>query len=465
MIAVFNEVRRAHVNVRRLMLFTVLHNVSISIWFYACWSNYVFAVLGKSNTAVGWVSGANGIAEILAAIAAGWVSDVKITRLCMLRISMCTGLLALLALRISIEVQSIAVFCLAQAIYGAFLGTMLTSVESVFAAFVSQGNRCAIYSVKFALESGSQIVGGLMSIALFVFFGNQWSTGVLRAVMTAGLLIHASAVLMCLITITNAAPEAEDPLPEAKNDDDDSAEVDGADPVEHTAPLPSWRSSTVCCIAAAVQPHHLPYIVAVHDTILVLGSGLTTMFFPLFMREDYGASPVVLTCLSIGSSIATSSFAIVSERLAKLWRSRVAALLFFKVMGSLALLWMALARNTALASLWSMCVVYMFRYGCMNCSSGLTRALIMDHVPEAQRGRWNAVESMQSAAWSGTSVLGGVLADRHGYGVSFFFTFAFHAFASALLATGLWTPDVPGTAAAVADGVVEETSEMVPATS
>jgi MFS family permease len=166
------------------------------------------------------------------------------------------------------------------------------------------------------------------------------------------------------------------------------------------------------------------------------------MYFPLFMKEDYGASPVVLTLLSIGSNFATAFFALVMDMLAKPRRlGRLNTLLLFKVMGSLALLAMALARNSPLASLWAMCVVYMFRYGCMNCGSGLTRALVMDHVPEGQRGRWNAVESMQSAAWSGTSVLGGLLADKHGYGVSFLLTFAFHAIASGILVTGAWTPD------------------------
>jgi MFS family permease len=194
-------------------------------------------------------------------------------------------------------------------------------------------------------------------------------------------------------------------------------------------------------LANLVEPRHLPYIVVVHDTIVVLGSGLTTMYFPLFMREAFLATPVILTGLNIGSNVATASFAMLSQWIAVRWRNRVAVLLLFKVLGSLALLWMAVARSTPFASLWSMCLVYIFRYGCMNCSSGLTRALIMDHVPASQRGRWNAAESMQSAAWSGTSVLGGLLADAHGYGVSFFFTFVFHGAASVLLAAGLWTPD------------------------
>ena len=459
--ALIAQINAFHPNVRRLMLFTVLHNVSISIWYYACWSQFVFDALGKSNTGVGWVSGANGIAEILSALLAGWLSDKKVPHFTMLQISMCLGIAAVAALFLSIEVRGLAVLCVAQAIYGSFQGSMLTSVESVFATYVTKGNRSDIYSVKYALDMGSQITGGFVSIFLFVFVGNVWSTTVLKTVMSAGLLLHGSAAFFCLYAVRPTV------ISGVVVEDRDAAASSSSDVAGDRAPTvpPAGTSlasgedeheelsddghsdgslnhaTTVCCFGRIIQTRHLPYIVAIHDTIVVLGSGLTTMFFSLFMRQDYGATPIVITFLNLGSNLTSAGFVLLSGRLAKSWNNRIAAMLVFKVCGALALLVMALARNTAMASLWMMSCVYVFRYGCMNCSSGLTRALIMDIVPERQRGRWNAVESMQSAAWSGTSVAGGVLADKYGYGVSFFFTFIFHAVGCIELAAGLCTPD------------------------
>ncbi|KAH9577208.1 hypothetical protein LSM04_000365 [Trypanosoma melophagium] len=46
---------------------------------------------------------------------------------------------------------------------------------------------------------------------------------------------------------------------------------------------------------------------------------------------------------------------------------------------------------------------------------------------------WNAVESIQSASWSGTAVLGGFIADRLGYDEAFIFTFVFHLTACILI--------------------------------
>lgn len=168
-----------------------------------------------------------------------------------------------------------------------------------------------------------------------------------------------------------------------------------------------------------------PIFVALSDFIITVGSGMTTQYFTLFMMKLYNVNPTQMALLNLSNSCIITVLAIVVGAFGRR-HGRVRAILPPKICGAMILLWMALARGSTYAPKWLMCVAFVVRGALMNCSSGLARALIMDLVPEHLRGRWNAVESLQSAGWSGTALFGGYLADRWGYGTAFIFTFFFH---------------------------------------
>lgn len=44
----------------------------------------------------------------------------------------------------------------------------------------------------------------------------------------------------------------------------------------------------------------------------------------------------------------------------------------------------------------------------------------MDYVDKAHRGKWSAVEGLQSGVWSGTAAIGGWLIEAHGFRMNFF---------------------------------------------
>jgi hypothetical protein len=52
------------------------------------------------------------------------------------------------------------------------------------------------------------------------------------------------------------------------------------------------------------------------------------------------------------------------------------------------------------------------------------QSIIMDVVPSNQRGRWNALESINAATWAGSAVFGGFLIDRYGIVTNFLVTAA-----------------------------------------
>ncbi|KAF0754509.1 hypothetical protein AaE_005299 [Aphanomyces astaci] len=58
----------------------------------------------------------------------------------------------------------------------------------------------------------------------------------------------------------------------------------------------------------------------------------------------------------------------------------------------------------------------------MRCSGPIRGSILMDHVPKAWRGRWNALEGLTMFCYSGSAMAGGFLIERYGYRFCFFVT-------------------------------------------
>jgi len=58
---------------------------------------------------------------------------------------------------------------------------------------------------------------------------------------------------------------------------------------------------------------------------------------------------------------------------------------------------------------------WIVREGSLNAVFGLKKSLMMDHTPKKSRGRWNAVDSLQSSVWAGTAAAGGFVIHAYGY--------------------------------------------------
>lgn len=175
-----------------------------------------------------------------------------------------------------------------------------------------------------------------------------------------------------------------------------------------------------------------PMAMIVCDVVLVLGSGMITRYLPLFLMKSYNASLATICVLNLFNSLLIALMAIINGFVGKRY-GRIRATMPPKVVGTFLLLYMALAQKTRYGPKFWMSLAYVFRNALMNCTVGLSRALIMDLVPEHRHSRWNALESVQSAGWSGSAILGGLMADKFGYGATFIFTFFFHLLSTSAL--------------------------------
>jgi predicted MFS family arabinose efflux permease len=56
-----------------------------------------------------------------------------------------------------------------------------------------------------------------------------------------------------------------------------------------------------------------------------------------------------------------------------------------------------------------------------------------DHIDEKSRGKWESFNSITTAGWCGSAMLGGWICDQYGYGTTFYVTVILQFFGTILL--------------------------------
>jgi len=165
------------------------------------------------------------------------------------------------------------------------------------------------------------------------------------------------------------------------------------------------------------------------DVISGLASGMTVKFFPIYFMQVSQLDPVKVQCIYIITPIIISLAATMTQ-----WLStkigRVWVTLCVKVAGISLLLTLTYLTYIK-ASPMLVVPVYILRTSFMNSTKPLTKSIIMDAVPKDQRGRWNCLESVNAATWSGSALIGGYLIDQYGF-LGQFLTTSFMQFVALL---------------------------------
>jgi len=71
---------------------------------------------------------------------------------------------------------------------------------------------------------------------------------------------------------------------------------------------------------------------------------------------------------------------------------------------------------------WLSTASFLLRYGFMQARDPILNAIVNDVVPPEQKSKWNSFNSLRSLSFSGSALIGGLLADSYGYEFSFFVT-------------------------------------------
>jgi MFS family permease len=205
----------------------------------------------------------------------------------------------------------------------------------------------------------------------------------------------------------------------------------------------------------------VPAMIAGSDVITGLASGMTVKFFPIFFLFVLDLKPIEVQIIYLLTPFAIAFNAPILQEFSKK-HGRITVTCIVKSLGVCLLLLLAFLtlettdnketlphesfvdddnwidggtdksgnipqeqvhaaateenprRNPGLWT-WVIIVVYLVRTALMNSTKPLTKSVLMDFVPKSQRGRWQSLESVNAATWSGSAVVGGYLIDRYGF--------------------------------------------------
>lgn len=173
----------------------------------------------------------------------------------------------------------------------------------------------------------------------------------------------------------------------------------------------------------------IPYLVFISDLTMAIGAGATVAFFPLYFKNEQGLSPFALAGVYAGSPVTIAILSMLALPLNRLM-GRAGSSVFFDALGTAALFAMSF---TGLP-VWAAIFVYLLRTAAMNAGYPTQRAILMDVIPQKDRGFWSSLENLTTFTWTGSAALGGLLVDRISFEATFRITAIVYVLATLILA-------------------------------
>ncbi|GAB4822716.1 hypothetical protein N2152v2_009762 [Parachlorella kessleri] len=376
-------------NVKLSLVFSLFENFSSSVRSGDIMSAYLYLIT-KDNSVVGYTQGLNGIAQLVAALPAGVLTD-RHRRDTMLRVSALVGLLAgcLMAYTLLLN-PGLRHLCVAMAALGVYRGVYNPPLESIFADSVRAG-RSSLYTKKYIITILASGCGPLLSLVLFWRLGNQWEASDCRHVLLWGLgLMVVPLVVMCCF--------------------DDSKALEH----HHSANCEASRAAVPPGLAVTL-------LIFTSDLIGAFASGMTLKFFAMFFMQVCHVSPAVVSLLGLLGPLCTSTASWAAQRTSRM-AGRVQTSLVTRAADVMLLTSMAYLPTTSRKARLVLMSVHLLRMALANCTRPLMRSVLMDAVPRHHRGKVNAVDSVRMFSWSGSAAVGGVLVEKYGFQSTFLIT-------------------------------------------
>ncbi|RLN98068.1 hypothetical protein BBJ28_00008477 [Nothophytophthora sp. Chile5] len=444
------------------------HNVQL-VFLFTVLSGYVY-VLTASTTPVGFVAGVQGLAQLLCALPAGCAADYK-RRDRVLVVAGVVGLLASLLTALAFQLDEMILIYVAFGLWGAFTAFQGSAMEALFADSVPLGRRSAPFMLKHVMRNAALVLGPLTAILLLWKYGDTWTLATLRPVLLFGAFLAAVSMTILfqfnddlayenrqyvlaverelssigrnftaeysdyslpdgdstssdrsrgfsqqpmasiselseLLRSTRAPENSTYYFPASQNDSSGAVTADGEG--DYRAPV---RPASACC--GVLDAAHAPSLLFASDFIVSNGTGLVATFFPLFFFKEFALSPIHVQTLFALQPLGVALLSFLTQVASRV-TGRMPMIVITRALGAISLLLMAFSRNVDDQS-----VLFLAHGALMHCTEPLRRSLLMDFVPKSHRARWNSLEGLTAASWTGSAVLGGFIVEAHGYRVCF----------------------------------------------
>eukprot|EP00298_Acanthocystis_sp_HF-20_P023017 c31368_g1_i1.p1 GENE.c31368_g1_i1~~c31368_g1_i1.p1 ORF type:complete len:285 (-),score=63.92 c31368_g1_i1:57-911(-) len=172
----------------------------------------------------------------------------------------------------------------------------------------------------------------------------------------------------------------------------------------------------------------VPYLLFIGFLIYALGDGLIVKFIPLYFANDCNLSPTQVQIIYVILPVFLVAGLYLAERLATKI-GRVLTIILCRGLGAISLFGMVfLPQYTGDWRL--MAPLYVAHAVIGDSAYPLEESILMDFVDKDTRGRWKSIQSIGEFGWSGTAVLGGILADDQGYTTTILITALIECFAA-----------------------------------
>jgi len=173
--------------------------------------------------------------------------------------------------------------------------------------------------------------------------------------------------------------------------------------------------------------------------LTLLANGMTSRYFSLYFTQIKKFSPAGLCLLNAVCRLWIAIFAQLGKPVSRIiGRSNLVVLLH---VGSALFTLGIYGGGLFEPSMTVACASYLMRFALLQTRDPLLYSITMDCVPPSQRSRWAALNSLRTLSFAASAVLGGYLADLHGYQFSFNITVvALLCGLVAFLPTMIWFP-------------------------
>eukprot|EP00605_Chrysophyceae_sp_TOSAG23-4_P001161 GSChrysophyteH1.ASY1.ANO1.1269.1 assembled CDS len=443
--AFFRKIIATNEVLRAIFLWLFITFSTRSVFDGNVFSAYLFTLVGRHNAEVGIAGGVTGMTGVLLAPVVGILSD-KYGRIILLKSGAFLGYISIIMIFYGVIKDSYRIVLAAQIFYGSYIAVTNPTMDALLADSVESGTRSRVYTLKVMVLQIANSVGPLLSIALFLYFGNEWNMETIKIVVCVGLGLFAIPVTLLLSILDNENANIE--MKEKVSDDkfesqttlspiNDACSAAGeARSASDTEFMESSGSGAVVkeresgdeetsyckvpCMPCCDNVLLVPAMISMSDVITGLASGMTVKFFPIFFLHVLQMDPIQVQTIYLISPFLIAFSAPILQGLSRKY-GRILVTCCVKSLGVILLFAMAVLtikvskHQPGAIWVWTIILIYLVRTALMNSTKPLTKSILMDFVPKHQRGRWQSLESVNMATWSGSAVLGGYLIDEYGF--------------------------------------------------
>jgi len=460
---------------------TISSGCSYGILGYSVMAAYIFLIVGgekdssgESNLLLGYSEGAQGLAQLIPGIAAGFFAD-RWRRDSVIRIAGFLSVLAIAACAIVVLADGkpgndipipgfltcisgstvvlgdsmpwrFLLLTAALCLWSAAMGVSNAPMQAIFADSVATGQRTEIYTALSIASTLSTGLGPLLAMGAFAVIGDKWTIPTLTLIILIGIGLYIPALITFFlyrdeetlgVESEAIVSEARGGVEALKGEDD----LEEAEDEEGGAKYDKLRE--VGCLKAS----WVPGILWISDLIWCFGSGMTVKFFPIFFlskKHGTGLPPTIVNLIFVLNPILIALGTALASQVSR-WLGRVWTDIAFWCFGisNLVLLgcgyWLGWYGEGSEVTPWQTVLVvclYLGRTFGVTSTTALRQSILFDYAPKKHRAKWSALDSISSLGWSGSAMVGGWVVKNYSYHVCFLATCCMHT-TSVLLRTPL----------------------------